>query len=208
MGSTLPFRYLAISDRTLCPEPVPERCNRLAELGVPGLQIRDKDVSDRERWSWIERLQGNGTTLLVNGRVDLAILGNLDGVHVPSSGLPPDVLKRVAGKDMIFGGSTHTIDEVREAGEVGLDYVVFGPVYPTPSKPRRDEDEIPGLRGLERAAEAAAVPVLALGGVTPERLEACLDAGAHGAAGIRALFEPEDPRENWIKFQDLLGSEG
>lgn len=108
---------------------------------------------------------------------------------------------------MIIGKSTHTLRDVQEANQLGLDYVLFGPVFPTPSKPARDEDDIPGLRGLARAVGTASVPVLALGGVTPERVSVCLDAGAYGVAGIRALFSPEDPQENWTQIQEALRSE-
>lgn len=209
MVDSPPFRYLAISDRGVCPDPIPDRCNRLAELGVPGLQVRDKEASDRERWNCIENLREHeGTSVLVNGRIDVAILGGLDGLHLPSSSPPVTRLRPLTDRSLIVGQSTHTIDEVREASRVDLDYVLFGPVFPTPSKPDRGEDDIPGLRGLERAADASSIPVLALGGVTPGRVRPCLDAGADGVAGIRALFGPEDPRENWTKIQETLRNEG
>lgn len=107
---------------------------------------------------------------------------------------------------MIIGRSTHNVEQVKEASEKEFDYVLFGPVFPTPSKPNRTEENLPGLEGLEQATESADIPVLALGGVGPEKITDCLSAGANGAAGIRALFAPEEPKYNWKKIKTALSN--
>lgn len=197
MPNTLPFRYLAISDQQVCPEPVPERVNRLFSLGVPAVQLRDKQQSDRTRYEWLRTVGSDSNHLLVNGRWDLAVLSDADGVHCPTDGLPLDVMHQLGEDKLLYGASTHSLEEVRRAETAGADYVTFGPVFPTPSKPDVSRVECPGPEGLSRVTDETNLPVLALGGIGPDEVEACLDAGADGVAGIRALFEPEDPSDHW-----------
>lgn len=204
MSNPLSFRFMAISEQSVCPEPVPDRLNRLSDLGVPAVQIRDKSVDDRTRYKWLHKTKRQETDWLMNGRVDFALLEDLDGVHRPSNGIPLQELIRIGGKDLIYGQSTHSFDEARRAFEQGADYVLFGPVFPTPSKPNLGNDDIPGLDGLETVTNRVDGPVLALGGITPDRVPACLDAGAYGVAGIRVLFAPENPRSNWNQIQNSL----
>lgn len=203
MSNHPPFRYLAISDQGVCPDPVSERINRLFELGVPAVQFREKTQNDRIRHEWLRRVDSGPGRLLVNGRWDLATLASADGVHSPADGLPIEVLREL-NNSFLYGASTHTGREVRNAEQSGTDYVTFGPVYPTPSKPNLDEDDVPGLEALSKITDETDLPVLALGGVTPSRVRDCLDAGADGVAGIRALFEPDDPAENWKRIQSTL----
>lgn len=195
----LPFRYLAISDRSVCPEPIPRRVQRLLEMGVPAVQLRDKTVDDRTRFAWIQSLRAGSDRLLVNSRADLAALGELAGVHRAQHALPVPVLRSVMGEGLV-GVSTHSLREARRAEARGADYVTFGPVFPTPGKTRSR----PGLAGLERVCGRLEIPVLALGGVGPARVPACLEAGARGAAGIRALFGPPDPGPPWSRIRDAL----
>jgi thiamine-phosphate pyrophosphorylase len=140
----------------------------------------------------------------MNGRVDFALLEGLAGVHRPSDGVSLGEMIRIGGDDLLYGQSTHSTEEVRRAFDQGSDYVLFGPIFPTPSKPNLGREDIPGLDGLESVTDRVGEPVLALGGITPDRVSACLDAGAHGVAGIRVLFAPEDPRSNWNQIQASL----
>jgi thiamine-phosphate diphosphorylase len=114
------------------------------------------------------------------------------------------VLRSLNEHDFLFGASTHSLPEVRRARRRDADYVTFGPVFPTPSKPDRDKKDIPGLNELAEVTDETDLPVLALGGVTPDRVEACLDAGAYGVAGIRALFEPENPIDHWNRIKTTI----
>lgn len=198
------FRYLAISDRSVCPEPVPRRIRRLMTMGVPAVQIRDKPVDDRTRFGWIQSLAPYSDRLVINSRADMAVLGNLAGVHRARDALDGGTLRSLMEERSLLGVSTHSRNEVREARRMGADYVTFGPIFPTPSKSEQPADQRPGLDGLHRVCEEFDLPVLALGGVTPSRVNACREAGAYGAAGIRALFAPEDPAESWATIRNAL----
>lgn len=199
---------MAITDRSVCPEPIPHRIVQLINMEVHALQIRDKTLPDRIRYKWISDLPSSGTTVLVNGRIDLALLANLDGVHLPETGLPLSTLRELGGDQMFFGQSTHSVEGAMQTIETGVDYVMFGPIYPTLSKPDLSLDEIPGLDQLNQLTNRTDCPVLAVGGISPDRVGECLEAGAYGVAGIRALFSPEDPTKPWQKIKNQIDNHG
>jgi thiamine-phosphate pyrophosphorylase len=199
MAARVP-RLLAISDRRFLAErygpgsgAFEAWLRQLADAGVDAVELREKELSDR-RLLELTRLARRllpDTLILVNGRVDVALAGGADGVHLPAAGLPVAPLRRRFGRGVVIGRSTHHPEEVAEARRAGADYVTFGPVHPTPSKAAYGPP--PGLDGLRRAA-AHGLPVVALGGVGPEAVAEALAAGAAGVAGIRAFHDPDSLR--------------
>ena len=194
MARPEPPRLMAISDRgSLSPGDDPASwLRRVAAAGVGAVQLREKDLPDRDLFRLARRFRAllpPPRLLLINGRGDVALAAGADGVHLPAAGLPASEVRRLwaeraAGRRPVIGRSTHTTEEVEAARDEGVDYVTFGPVYPTPSKARYGPP--PGLAGLRRAC-AVGIPVLALGGVTAQRLAEVRRAGARGAAGIRVF---------------------
>jgi thiamine-phosphate pyrophosphorylase len=131
---------------------------------------------------------GTTTKLLINDRADVAAAAGADGVHLARTSLQTDVVRRTLGPDFLIGVSTHSIDEVVDARRDGADFAVFGPVFETNSK--KEYGPPLGLNALVAASsKVAPFPVLALGGVTQSLTRACLDAGAHGVAGISMFQE-------------------
>lgn len=192
-------RLLAISDLAgMDGKRLDDWLGALAEAGVDALQVRAKSLSDRELFGLVRRARRvlpARVAVLVNARADVALAAGADGVHLPTAGLPVEALRRLAAaaeRTLLVGRSTHHPEEVRAARAEGVDYVIFGPVYPTPSKERYGPP--PGLPGL-RAAAREGVPVLALGGVGPGCLAELAAAGAAGAAGIRAFSDPGRARQ-------------
>lgn len=188
--SRTPPRLMAISDRRLLGrDKLVDWAARLGRAGVDAVQLREKDLSDREIQELaaaLRRALPSATRLLVNRRVDLALASGADGVHLPADGLAVAALRRRFGDRLLIGRSTHSPEEVAIAAREGADYVTFGPVYPTPSKARYGDP--PGLAALRRAVDLG-IPVLALGGVTIERLAETATAGASGIAAIRLFHE-------------------
>jgi thiamine-phosphate pyrophosphorylase len=167
---------------------------KLVELAVsaeiPLFQIREKDLSARvlneltTRAAQIAR--GTKTRLLVNERSDIARAAGAHGVHLTSQSLPADVVRHAFGEQFLIGVSTHSLTDVRAARDARADFAVFGPVFETDSKKAFGKPQ--GLERLrEVTTESRKLPVLAIGGITLERVNECLHAGASGVAAIRLL---------------------
>jgi thiamine-phosphate pyrophosphorylase len=151
--------------------------------GVDMIQVREKDLSGRELFDLVCKVRdlaaGTSTRILVNDRVDIALAAGVDGVHLPSNGLPP---ARVRPLVRYLGVSVHALDEALAAEAAGADFIVFGPVFETPGK------RAVGIEPLRKVASTVKIPVLAIGGITMQNSSAVLAAGAAGIAGIR-LFQ-------------------
>jgi thiamine-phosphate pyrophosphorylase len=190
------FRLCLVTDRGATGgRPLIEVVEVCLGAGLRAVQLREKALVAGELFELAGELRAltwrYGARLLVNDRADVALAVGADGVHLPAAGLPPAVARKVLGPDRLLGVSTHHPDEVEASGRDGADYVVFGPVYETPSKEAYGAPA--GLAALARACERSTVPVLAIGGVTVSRLAEVRAAGAAGAAVIRALLAAPDP---------------
>lgn len=181
------FDLLAISDRSGFDIPFLEWLGRLAAAGVGAVQIREKDLDDRAVWELARQTRAVMSTVLVNGRLDLALAAGADGAHLPADGVPVALLRRRFGPGVLLGVSTHGVEEVERAMRDGADYVTFGPVWPSPSKERYGPPL--GIGELARAARVG-IPVYALGGVMLSRFGEAAEAGAAGVAGIRLFQGP------------------
>ncbi len=169
----------------------------LAAAGLPAFQWREKDLSPLSSHRFLERLleglkgAGAPTQLYMNDRVDVAAALHI-GVHLPEEGLPTRAAREILGPAAAIGRSTHSVDAARRARDEGASFVTFGPVFDTPSK--RAFGTPKGIAALEAVARAVPdLPILALGGITPERVAACLEAGAYGVAVIGAVWDAADP---------------
>ncbi len=184
-----------ITDRRSCPGDLLARIEANARCGVDWVQIREKDLGPRDLLALaraaLARAAPYGARVLLNGRLDVALAAGLHGVHLPAAAPSATALRRIVPAGFLIAVSTHTLDEVRRAEREGADLAVFGPVFPTRSKPGLDK--IPGLEGLRAACRSVAMPVAALGGVTPETASLCAAAGAAAVAGIRMFQSSADP---------------
>jgi len=173
------------------------------DAGLPAVQLRDKDLPGRTLFSLAERLRvatrRTGALLFVNDRVDVARAVDADGVQLGASTLPVDVARTLLAPGALIGESTHALDEVRETR---ADFVVFGPVYDTPSK--RQYGQPQGLSALRQVVESVDRPVIAIGGITPERVRDVRGAGAAGVAVISAILGAERPADAVKAFLDAL----
>jgi thiamine-phosphate pyrophosphorylase len=196
---------LVTDRRRLCAEGASRdeerRCLRrqaeyAVDAGIDMLQIRERDLDAAALEAIVVEIvslaRGTSTRVLVNDRLDIAIACGADGVHLRADSIPPAVARAVTPAGFVIGCSVHSLGEARAAAE-SVDYLLAGTVWPSVSKPLHHEWL--SLAGLQSIARHVGVPVLAIGGVTIERLPAVLEAGAAGAAAI-GLFVGASDRAN------------
>ncbi len=162
--------------------------------GATLLQLRDKQASARSLVETARRLvalaRPEGIPVVVNDRVDVALAAGADGVHVGEEDLAVGDARRILGPHAVVGASAGTVEEAVQAQRDGADYVGVGPVFPTGTKP--DAGAAIGLEGLSRIAGAVRIPVVGIGGITPDNAAEVVRAGAAGVAVISAVADAED----------------
>jgi thiamine-phosphate pyrophosphorylase len=206
--SRAPSLYLVTDRRRTAGRPLLEIVERALDGGADGVQLREKDLSGAELVrlaTALRRLtERYGARLLVNDRIDVALAADADGVHLPQDGIPPAAARELLGPGRLIAVSTHSSTEVSAAVGGSADFVVFGPVYATPSKAAYGPPR--GVRELAGAAAASRVPLLAIGGITRDRIDEVLGAGARGIAVISALLEADDPADAARELAARLGT--
>lgn len=191
----LPVVHL-ITDRRLAGDLAARLDRALAGLppGLVAVHLREKDLGGAALLALAGRLlpvaRAHGQRLLVNDRLDVALAAGADGVHLPTAGLPPAAARAVLGPAALIGVSCHSAGDVRRARDGGATFATFGPVWDTPSK--RPYGAPVGLAALADAVTLG-LPLVALGGVTPDGARQAREAGAAGVAVIRAWLEGPDP---------------
>jgi thiamine-phosphate diphosphorylase len=137
-----------------------------------------------------------GTRLLLNGSPEIATRLGVAGVHWPESTVP----STLPAQPRWHSAAVHSLDALRRAQAAGVDAVVFGAVWAPGSHP----GEAAGLEALREVCAGAAVPVIAIGGITPARVAACIEAGAHGVGVISGVLGAEDPAAATRAYLDAL----
>ena len=191
---------------------VGERAAWAGAAGVDWIQIREKDMATRSLLHLVRGVaaeigtHGAATRIIVNDRLDVALAAGAAGVHLGGQSLP---VKDVAGwkgqgcapAGFLIGASCHSPEAARAAENDGADYVIFGPVFSTPSKLAYGPPL--GTESLAKVCREIRIPVLAIGGITLENARACLEAGAAGLAAIRLFQEAVDLESVAAKLRAL-----
>ena len=198
------FRLYLITDRRVVKGgDLVSACEAALSAAPPGtvaLQLREKDLPARQLYELALRLRTictrAGALLLVNDRVDVAIAAEADGVHLPFDSIGVSMARKLLGRGRLIGVSSHSPPDVSGAAREGADHAVFGPVFDPLSKPATGQPW--GPSGLAAACEAGAIPVFALGGITPQRARELfaspeMAARPAGVASIGAIFAADSP---------------
>jgi len=192
-----PFSWglYVVTDRTQTQgRPLEAVVEAALQGGAKAIQLREKDLSARALYELAERLlpiaHRRGAALLVNDRIDLAMVLPLDGVHLARTSLPPAEARALLGAGRLIGVSCHTLEEAIEAKE-GADFIVFGPLFQTPSKAAYGPPV--GLQRLREVRRQVRLPILGIGGITASNAAEVISAGADGVASISAVMTATDP---------------
>ncbi|MCX7793871.1 MAG: thiamine phosphate synthase [Thermodesulfovibrionales bacterium] len=194
MHRQINFRLYLITDRKLSLD-LKWTVEEALKAGVKAVQIREKDLSAKELIALTKELQDitnkHSAKLFINDRADIALGLGLDGVHLGTQSLTPDIVERISGGKLLIGASTHSLDEAMDAEARGADFITFGPVYETPSKLRYGKPV--GIKALKEVTRRIRIPVFAIGGINKKNIPEVIDAGAYGIALISAIMASESP---------------
>ncbi|MDE0301298.1 MAG: thiamine phosphate synthase [Candidatus Poribacteria bacterium] len=172
---------------------------QLAEMAIEGgadtVQFRQKTGTTRDLLEAAQDAQAvctqHAVPLIVNDRADIALAVGAAGVHFGQDDLPISIGRNLFPQNSIIGASARTEEKILKAISEGADYIGFGPIRQTSSKP--DAEAPKGLDALSRMCKIARCPVIAIGGITVEDVFNVIRAGAHGVAVISAVCGAPDP---------------
>ncbi|MCX7862119.1 MAG: thiamine phosphate synthase [Bacteroidales bacterium] len=168
-----------------------------AEEEIKFVQLREKHLSDAELLNVARKLKSmfhhTSTKLIVNDRVDIALLSGADGLHIGQEDLPIYEVRKILPENFMIGVSTHNLIQLNIALQNNPSYVGFGPIFPTVTK--ANPDPVVGTTWLKEALNIATVPVVAIGGIFPENIDEVLLAGAKNICMVRYFMEAKSKEE-------------
>lgn len=182
----------------------------LARLAIRGgadtIQFRQKHGGVRNLLIEAQSVQSVCTDasipLIVDDRIDVTLATASAGVHLGQEDFPVAEARKILGSDRLIGATCTKTSQVVRAYEEGANYIGFGPVFKTRSK--RNPKSVTGLRGLQDACEAVPIPVIAIGGITHDRVRPILEAGAYGVAVLSAVATANNPERATARFRAAL----
>ena len=176
------------------------------EGGVDMVQLREKDMPPFELLRLARRLRRvtKGRALLVvNDRVDVAMLADADGVQLGETALDVADVRKLVGPDMLIGRSVHSEVGAVDAECQGADYLVLGTVFETTSHP---DGRVGGVDLVREVTASVGIPVLGIGGISAANAASVMKAGASGVAVITAVTMSDDPRLAASDLSTAIGS--
>ncbi len=190
------FDLYLITDRTLTEGR--ELCTVVEAAlsgGVTAVQLREKDLNGKELFELAGKLsahcQAHKAQLFINDRIDVAMAVDAAGVQLGKTSLSIETARALLGTEKLIGYSAHSAEEAQAAEKKGADFVLFGPVFFTPSKVSFGAPQ--GVERLRHAITQTALPVYAIGGIKPDNLAEVMQTGCRGVALISAILSAPDP---------------
>ncbi len=187
--------YLVISRAACGKRDIFEVLHSAIRGGVTLVQLREKHIDAREYVALAKKVKSfldkYNIPLIVNDRVDVALVSGAHGVHVGQEDIHPTDVRRIAGNDFIIGLSVNTPEHAYEANELDIDYVGIGPVFPTTTK--KDPKPTLFIDGLKQILNIVKKPAVGIGGITEDNCYDVVFAGAEGVAVVSAICSSKDP---------------
>lgn len=194
-GRARQWKLCVLLTQTLCNRPWNEVLRAAIDGGADCIQVREKDLDGGALVKHVRDViaiaRPSGASVIVNDRVDAALAANADGVHLGQHDLPIHDARRIAGRSLLIGASTHDLDEAAAAVRAGADYCGVGTMFASSLKPDREPS---GPKYLQTFIKRhPRMPHLAIGGITAENVHEVVAAGARGVAVSSALCGADDP---------------
>lgn len=198
---------MVITSGKLAGNELVKQISALSAAGVKAIQLREKNIPAGDLLliaeTAISKIGKSDTKLIVNDRLDIAILAGASGIHSTSNGIENGYVHKFAS-DILSGKSVHSLIEAKKAEKEGYDYILFGPIYRTPAKVKYGKPQ--GLNKLGEVCSSVKIPVFAVGGINPQRIKKCINAGAYGVAAIREFADTKNIKKAAKEFRKELGS--
>lgn len=192
--SALAGLYIILDPSVCTDRPLVDVLKLSATAGAKIVQYRNKTASMKVAYEEALQLrkvaQELGALFIINDRCDLALAVDADGVHLGQGDVPLNFARKIMGPDKLIGISTHSREQVMAATAGEPNYLGFGPIFTPGSK--LDHDPVVGLQGLRTIRPLTALPIFAIGGITADRTEDVIRAGADGVAVISAILKAPD----------------
>ncbi len=189
------FQLYAITDLKESGSAILQKINDALCGGVDIIQLRSKSLLDNELYRLAVKIQKmtakQKKLFIINDRIDLAMAAGADGVHLGQDDLPIQAARKITGKEKIIGISTHSVEQAVRAEKNGADYIGFGPIFGTPTKP--DYQPI-GLRSIHTVSQRVKIPFVCIGGINRLNAKQVVGAGAKRIAVVRAIFNDANPK--------------
>jgi thiamine-phosphate pyrophosphorylase len=170
-------------------------------------QVREKGLDAASLWTLCRQIapiiDETGSIITINERFDIAVASGASGVNLPESSCPADAVRKAA-PGLITGQSVHSESAALKASSAGLDYLLFGPVFHTPSKAPFGPPQ--GLERLRKICEKVRIPVFAVGGITPDKALACIECGAWGVAALTPFLDAGSMPETINRYLSFMPS--
>lgn len=178
--------------------------------GVKVIQYREKDKSMLEKYEECRILRqltaAEGVIFIVNDHIDIALAVGADGVHIGQDDLPPEVVRKLIGSEMLMGISTHSPEQAKAAVEAGADYIGVGPIYSTQTKVNVCAPV--GLEYLEYALKNVTIPLVAIGGIKRHNLHKVLEYGVKCVCMVTEVVGAEDPAACVREIRETIEKRG
>ncbi|WP_296731257.1 thiamine phosphate synthase [Anaerovibrio sp.] len=183
-----------------------EVVHAMLRAGIRFIQYREKEKAGLDRYEECVKLRGltreYGAAFIIDDFVDLALAVDADGVHIGQEDLPPAVVRKLVGENMVIGLSTHSPEQLDRANSLKgvIDYVGVGPVFPTMTK----ASAVPvGFSYVEYAANSSELPFVAIGGIKEENISEVWEHGARNIAVVTDITQSENIEQ---KIQNLTNN--
>ena len=195
-GRARQWRLCLLLTESLCRLNWHDVVERALENGADCIQVREKNMETRALTDRVREVVSlahpGGACVIVNDRADVALIAGADGVHVGQHDLTVAQVRRLAGRSLLVGVSTHDLDEASAAVQAGADYCGVGAMFPSSLKPERTPS---GPTYLQRFIETYPdVPHLAIGGIDQGNIAQLVEAGCRGIAVSSAICAADDPK--------------